>query len=98
MGDVVHFTIAPVGANGKLVYWSTSGTTYFNGQPTGTETVLTVELPHLHHDVPLFKADARLRLRMMQFSLYPRGSRVPSRSGVEPPILIGRERERARLG
>jgi hypothetical protein len=36
----VHFTIAPVAANGKLVYWSTSGTTYFNGQPTGTETVL----------------------------------------------------------
>ena len=35
-----HFTIAPVAANGKLVYWSTSGTTYFNGQPTGTETVL----------------------------------------------------------
>ena len=40
LGSVVHFTIAPVGANGKLVYWSTSGTTYFNGQPTGTETVL----------------------------------------------------------
>ena len=40
LGSQVHFTIAPVGANGKLVYWSTSGTTYFNGQPTGTETVL----------------------------------------------------------
>ena len=40
IGSTVHFTIAPVGANGTLVYWSTSGTTYFNGQPTGTETVL----------------------------------------------------------
>jgi hypothetical protein len=40
VGSKVHFTIAPVGANGTLVYWSTSGTTYFNGQPTGTETVL----------------------------------------------------------
>ena len=40
LGSKVHFTIAPVAANGKLVYWSTSGTTYFNGQPTGTETVL----------------------------------------------------------
>jgi hypothetical protein len=40
LGSQVHFTIAPVAANGKLVYWSTSGTTYFNGQPTGTETVL----------------------------------------------------------
>lgn len=41
MGSKVFFTIAPVAANGKLVYWSTSGTTYFNGQPTGTETVLS---------------------------------------------------------
>jgi hypothetical protein len=36
-----HFTIAPVGASGKMVYWSTSGTTYFNGQPTGSETLLS---------------------------------------------------------
>jgi hypothetical protein len=40
LGSKVYFTIAPVGANGNLVYWSTSGTTYFNGQPKGTETVL----------------------------------------------------------
>jgi len=40
VGATVHFTVAPVGAAGKLVYWSTSGTTYFNGQPTGNETVL----------------------------------------------------------
>jgi hypothetical protein len=40
ISTTAHFTIAPVGAAGKLVYWSTSGTTYFNGQPTGTETVL----------------------------------------------------------
>ena len=41
LGSKIHFTIAPVGANGKLVYWSTSGTTYFNGKPNGTETVLS---------------------------------------------------------
>src|SRR5947207_2989014 len=41
MGSTTHFTIAPVGADGKLVYWSTSGTTYFNGTPTGTETLLS---------------------------------------------------------
>jgi len=41
MGSTSNFTIAPVGADGKLVYWSTSGTTYFNGKPTGTETVLS---------------------------------------------------------
>jgi len=40
MGGTSDFTVAPVGADGKLVYWSTSGTTYFNGKPTGTETVL----------------------------------------------------------
>ena len=40
VGSKVHFTVAPVAANGKLVYWSTSGTTYFNGQPTGSETLL----------------------------------------------------------
>jgi hypothetical protein len=40
VGSTVYFTIAPVQADGKLVYWSTSGTTYFNGKPTGSETVL----------------------------------------------------------
>ncbi len=40
IGVATHFSIAPVGASGKMVYWSTSGTTYFNGQPTGTETIL----------------------------------------------------------
>ena len=35
LGSKVYFTIAPVAANGKLVYWSTSGTTYFNGKPNG---------------------------------------------------------------
>ena len=35
IGVPTHFSIAPVGASGKMVYWSTSGTTYFNGQPTG---------------------------------------------------------------
>src|SRR5262245_6797934 len=40
VGSTVYFTIAPVQANGNLVYWSTSGTTYFNGRPNGSETVL----------------------------------------------------------
>ncbi|TMA24859.1 MAG: sulfate ABC transporter ATP-binding protein, partial [Deltaproteobacteria bacterium] len=34
-------------------------------------TKLSVELPHLHHDVPHFRAGATVRLRLMQFSLYP---------------------------
>jgi sulfate/thiosulfate transport system ATP-binding protein len=61
----------------------------------GSEATFTVELPHLHHDVPQFQEGGRLRLRMMQFSLYAKGTRLPSRSTLEAPILIGRERARA---
>lgn len=35
---------------------------------------LQVELPHLHHDVKTFVSGARLRLRLLQFSLYPQDS------------------------
>jgi sulfate/thiosulfate transport system ATP-binding protein len=52
---------------------------------------LLIELPHLHHDVPHFTAGAELRLRLMQFSIYPRGHRPAPPTG---PVLIGRERER----
>ncbi len=61
----------------------------------GSQATLTVELPHLHHDVPQFKVGGQLRLRMMQFSLYGREARLASRSAVDKPILIGRERARA---
>jgi sulfate/thiosulfate transport system ATP-binding protein len=57
-------------------------------------TTLTIELPHLHHDVPHFRAGATLRLRLMQFSLYPRGERAREPAAVLAPVLIGRERER----
>jgi sulfate transport system ATP-binding protein len=55
---------------------------------------LSVELPHLHHDVPHFVEGAQLRLRLMQFSVYPRSARVLEPTAFEEPILIGRERER----
>jgi sulfate transport system ATP-binding protein len=55
---------------------------------------LAIELPHLHHDVPRFRAGATVRLRLMQFSVYPRGERVAAPASVEAPVLIGRERER----
>ena len=57
---------------------------------------VTVELPHLHHDVPHFKQGVALRLRFMQFSVYPRAERSTNAS-IGAPVLIGRERERARL-
>ncbi len=60
---------------------------------------LQVELPHLHHDVPFFAEGAELRLRFMQFSVYPRVVRDGDGDGVlAQPVLIGRERERGRLG
>jgi sulfate/thiosulfate transport system ATP-binding protein len=55
---------------------------------------LTIELPHLHHDVPHFRAGATLRLRLMLFSVYPRSERPAEPATLEPPVLIGRERER----
>ena len=39
MGSSTTFTIAPAAASGKMVYWSTSGST--NGTPTGSETFLS---------------------------------------------------------
>jgi sulfate transport system ATP-binding protein len=61
-------------------------------------TPLTVELPHLHHDVPHFKAGGSVRLRLMQFSVYPRGARATVPAALQAPVLIGSERERGRGG
>ncbi len=58
-------------------------------------TAVSIELPHLHHDVPSFIAGADLRLRLMQFSVYPRGERTPTHATMPSPVLIGRERERS---
>ena len=54
---------------------------------------LNIVLPHLHYDVRRFVAGQTLRLRLMQFSIYPPSSPRPSPM-PEPPVLIGRERER----
>jgi len=59
---------------------------------------LTVELPHLHHDAPQFQAGASLRLRLMQFSVYPGEAQAAARPALAAPTLIGRERTRGRLG
>jgi sulfate transport system ATP-binding protein len=59
---------------------------------------LAIELPHLHHDAPYFVAGAALRLRLMQFSVFPATERRPAPATLAAPVLIGRERERGRLG
>ena len=58
---------------------------------------LNITLPHLHYDVPRFVAGQTLRLRLMQFSVYAQSSPRPSPT-PEPPVLIGRERERGMFG
>jgi sulfate transport system ATP-binding protein len=61
----------------------------------GNNTV-TIELPHLHHDVPHFQAGRSVRLRLMQFSVYSRTSQ-PTGAAEDVPVLIGRERERTHV-
>ncbi len=58
------------------------------------QTRLLVELPHLHHDVPHFRAGATVRLRLMQFSVFAQSERTVRPATLEAPVLIGRERER----
>jgi sulfate transport system ATP-binding protein len=55
---------------------------------------LTLEVPHLHHDVSYLAVGSEKRLRLMQYSIYPRSERGPAASAVEAPVLIGRERGR----
>ena len=57
---------------------------------------LRVDLPHLHHDVPGFVVGGEVRLRLTQFSVFPRTGPAPARR--DAPVLIGRERERGRAG
>jgi sulfate/thiosulfate transport system ATP-binding protein len=63
---------------------------------SGTDLELSIELPHLHHDVPQFQAGANLRLRLLLFSVYERGAQRAAHSPivVTAPLLIGRERTR----
>lgn len=62
----------------------------------GTDLEITIELPHLHHDVPQFQTGVNLRLRLLLFSVYERVPRPVSASPivVTAPLLIGRERTR----
>jgi sulfate transport system ATP-binding protein len=60
---------------------------------------LTVELPHLHHDVPQFCQKGARRLRLMQFCLYPRGVRPGAAATADVPAQSSAEqRGRGRLG
>ena len=59
--------------------------------PTGQR--LSVEVPHLHHDVKQFAPQQALRLRLMQFSVFTAEPDLIDK-GILTPHLIGRERSR----
>jgi sulfate transport system ATP-binding protein len=86
----VDVRIAAVQRTGAIV--RASAHTVTDGLP------LVIELPHLHHDVPRFVAGAAVRLRLMQFSIYPPGEHRVAPATMAAPVLIGRERERKHFG
>jgi sulfate transport system ATP-binding protein len=61
---------------------------------------LEVEIPHLHHDVKMHVPGQTVRLRLNQYSVFTRveGQDPGARKAIPDTVLIGRERERGRLG
>ena len=59
---------------------------------------IEIEVPHLHRDTKLMQPGQQVRLRLNQFSVFPRGSKSAPARGSDAPVLIGSERERGRLG
>jgi sulfate/thiosulfate transport system ATP-binding protein len=63
-------------------------------QIAGNGTQVAIEVPHLHHDAPLFTKDATLKLRMLQFSIYARSEGRPPAPADRPESLSERQRSR----
>jgi sulfate transport system ATP-binding protein len=61
-----------------------------------TRRPLTVELPHLHHDVDRFRAGATLRLRLARFSVYPATGNAGDGGMPVPSDALGVAASRAR--
>lgn len=85
-------TILSVQRTGPLVRWEV--------QAKALDQRLEVEIPHLHHDVKIHAPGQTVRLRLNQYSVFPRqvSTSPEARSTLPDTILIGRERERGRLG
>ena len=85
-------TIRSVQRTGPIVRWEVHA--------TALDQHLEVEIPHLHHDVKIHAPGQAVRLRLNQYSVFPRQSAAaPSRKSTLPDtVLIGRERGRGRLG
>jgi sulfate transport system ATP-binding protein len=62
-------------------------------------TKLEIELPHLHHDVPLLQPGREVRLRLNNFSVFPKASEALPRPRALPDVVPNAPaeyRERAR--
>lgn len=85
-------TILSAQRTGPLVRWEVLATVL--------DQRLEVEIPHLHHDVKAHAPGQTVRLRLNQYSVFPRGE-TPGNlhaSAIPDTHLIGRERVRGRLG
>lgn len=56
-----------------------------------------IEIPHLHHDTEHFVPGARLRLRLLQFSIYPKPGPRPLATGHDA-IGVAATRRRTKSG
>jgi sulfate transport system ATP-binding protein len=85
-------TIVSAQRTGPIVRWEV--------QATASGQRLEVEIPHLHHDVRAHAPGQVVRLRLNQYSVFSRDAAgVPTSTSTLPDtLLIGRERERGRLG
>jgi sulfate/thiosulfate transport system ATP-binding protein len=83
-------TILSAQRTGPLVRWEVHA--------AALDQRLEVEIPHLHHDVKAHAPGQTVRLRLNQYSVFPRGEKAAPSKAIADTKLIGRERERGRLG
>ena len=84
-------TIRSVQRTGPIVRWEVHAKVL--------NQTLEVEIPHLHHDSKRHSPGQEVRLRLNQFSIFPRSAAAAPKAATIPDTkLIGRERERGRLG
>ncbi|MGQ0503059.1 MAG: sulfate/molybdate ABC transporter ATP-binding protein [Panacagrimonas sp.] len=83
-------TIVSVQRTGPIVRWEV--------RARHTDQLLEVEIPHLHHDVKIHAPGHDVRLRLNQYSVFPRQAPAAGKGTIPDTKLIGRERERGRLG
>jgi sulfate transport system ATP-binding protein len=84
--------IVSVQRTGPIVRWDVHA--------VALNQALEVEIPHLHHDVKAHAPGQTVRLRLNQYSVFPRAvpDTAAAKATLPDTVLIGRERERGRLG